>query len=63
MVGKPAVNHRYKPKSKKIEAPEKVKTFLRAKKCSYSLPKNKPINLNKQFADEAKKSNLVKEIC
>ena len=48
MVGKPAVNHRYKPKNKKMEAPEKVKTFLKAKKCSYSIPKNKNINSNKQ---------------
>lgn len=38
-VGKPAVSHHYKPKTKNVEPIQKPKSFLKAKKQSYSKPK------------------------
>ncbi len=38
-VGKPAVSHHYKPKAKNAEPIQKPKSFLKAKKFSYSKPK------------------------
>lgn len=39
-VGKPPINHHYKPKVKKLEANEKnPKQFLKAKKSEVSKPK------------------------
>lgn len=35
-IGKPAVNHRYKPKIKKIEYVEPAKNYLKAKKYNVS---------------------------
>lgn len=38
-VGRPAVSHHYKPKAKNTEPVQKPKSFLKAKKFSYSKPK------------------------
>lgn len=40
-VGKPAVSNQYKPRRKELEPADKPKSFLKAKKCSYSKPKPK----------------------
>lgn len=44
-IGRPAVSHHYKPKAKpkEVEAGSKQKTFLRAKKRSYTNAKMKPL--------------------
>lgn len=48
-IGRPAVNHHYKPKVKKIEPIDRPKQFLRSKKGIYSKPKPAdPFKLNRQ---------------
>lgn len=42
-IGKPAVNHHYKPKTKKLESVDPTKNFLKAKKTHFSVNKLKKI--------------------
>ena len=51
-IGKPAVQHHYKPKTKKVEMVEATKNFLRAKKTNFSRGK---------YQKAASKDSLIKK--